>query len=148
MSIRRSIAVLAAVCALVATPAFAQSGSTASLSGLVTDKDGGVSDWATHSIDITPAYQDEDGNVIVSGLSELPSAGDKFFALDDFDRRRLPVKLREHLFSICVFVRFHKFSPAVIRGMTFLDRDERSAAGRANLLAGNQFGFDDRFIVG
>ena len=42
MFTRRWIAVLVAACALVATPAFAQSGSTASLSGQVTDKDGGV----------------------------------------------------------------------------------------------------------
>src|SRR5262245_24524996 len=50
MFTRRWIAVLAAVCALVATPAFGQGGSTAALSGLVTDKDGGVVPGATVTI--------------------------------------------------------------------------------------------------
>ena len=67
MFTRRWIAVLAAACALVATPAFAQGGSTASLSGLVTDKDGGVVPGATVTIKNNATGESNSGRMIPAG---------------------------------------------------------------------------------
>ena len=72
MFIRRWIAALAAVCALVATPAFAQGGSTASLSGVVTDKDGGVVPGATVVIKNIATGESNSTVTNASGAWSLP----------------------------------------------------------------------------
>ena len=72
MFTRRWIAVLAAACALVATPAFAQGGSTASLSGLVTDKDGGVVPGATVTIKNNATGESNSTVTNASGSWSLP----------------------------------------------------------------------------
>jgi hypothetical protein len=73
MSTRRWIAVLAAVCALVATPAFGQGGSSASLSGVVTDKDGGVVPGATVTIKHTATGESNSTVTNASGAWSFPS---------------------------------------------------------------------------
>jgi hypothetical protein len=72
MFTRRWIAVLATACALVATPAFGQGGSTASLSGVVTDKDGGVVPGATVVIKNTATGESNTTVTNASGAWSLP----------------------------------------------------------------------------
>ena len=73
MFTRRWIAVLAAVCALVATPAFGQGGNTASLSGVVTDKDGGVVPGATVVIKNAATGESNTTVTNASGAWSLPA---------------------------------------------------------------------------